>query len=1629
MKRLFYVISFVGMLLFPTLLTGQILDPELYSYDCIEDDNESFVDTTYRGLYESRNGRYHSPHGEIRFLVAFVELVYDGTDVEDPSPNGTSEWPKGELPVWRDSLLSPFTPNGISNRHLTKYYQYASSNNHIVLGDYLVAPTNNGVFKVNTTDGYIKYKPEVIIDAINQQMGNTIITANGLNNISDFDKWTPSSNGVEKSNTGNGQWDFVVFVVRNATTPASSTGYTSGTTSYLLGHQCNLYTTVCTNGEIPTQIIRHEYAHMLLGGNNFHTGGGGYSSSGNDGNGNYWIPQAGGWGLLGLYGCSLWCWNAWDRQRLGWVDPTSTYEISARNQNGIEVNGDLDATNPDDAGIYVLRDFVTTGDAIRIKLPYIDSNKEYQEWLWIENHQGVENNDNEFDKWQFQDGDCVEDLEHGLMMYMQINNDTRVSNDSKYIFDAEHNHANYTRVLTANGLWDREFLLEYVNNGCVSFDTVRPFVRLFENPFTGSEDQSHFAYDLDNDDVIEKYDFLNLWTEFNDSVYYKNLWQLGHSSHSFNLHGNRKIGMGTNPSTATLINMVGENDPYANAKNLRKTYLNGISVEMLEQLPNGDIKILVRFDDVDINNDTRWCSDSIVLNPINTNSGYSLNLKESKTILLDQGLTATRMTDPVVFNDKKIFASPTVFTIMPDADIHLEPSSRIILDNASMMHMSDNSSCVVEDSGYLEVKNGTTLQLDDCSSLVINGNGKLIVRTGAELRISPNAILAFKNGLNNLLIEDGVIIPDGYMHPADIISGTVGNVVINENTIWDSVNYNVYGNIIIESGAVLDIELSSLHFTDKDNRIIIKSGGKLIIDNSLLTTGNCSKLWQGIEVWGNSTIHQYMVNGQLYQGVLEMKNGAVIENAVCAVRLYDPSNKLNSGGIIHANDATFHNNVESISARDYTNYNPVNGNEMPYNASFKNCAFTLDAKYTGDEFFYRHVYLDRVNGIKFQGCSFSVNQRVPWVTQECSGIVANSAGFTIDAFCDANILPCPEESMIHSSFIGFHSGIKSLNNGVDACSFSVKNSTFKNNDIGIYAENTGYATILENDFTVGTDSDCNFGIYVNEVNGFCIEENNFIGNQQSSSQTYGIAVKNSDGYNNIYLNHFNNLTCGNIAIGNNKISGLSEQRTSGLAYYCNTNNGNLNDFCVIKDESSSVNGIARSQGSSSEAAGNTFSGSQCHFYNNGDDLINYYYYGGKPQEPTSSKLYRVTAISTSNGNSCESHYGNNPVVKPSDEMIALENSYQTSLSAYNSLEQLYTSRIDGGNTQAEVTDINTATADDAMRLRSQLLGHSPYLSQEVLTTAAGRDDVFSSSVLFEILSANPDELKKDTLISYLENKDNPMPEYMTELLREIANGTTSRTALESQLAKTERDYLLAAGDIVRSNLNTEESDNEELREWLGNMNDMASDRLAIASYIQEGNFENALALAELLPNIYGLQGSALEEHSDYVAILRLYETLDESGRDILQLTETETAMIEEIADNGNGSSQMMASAIMEQNGVTTGTRYSCPTLPSANNSKRGSSDIRTEMAAAMGMKASFAPNPASAWTEIDFTLPAEEKRATLVITNVLGVNVMTIELIGNYGRKTLFLENLPSGVYTYFIRCGEYVKTGKLIKN
>ena len=846
--------------------------------------------------------------------------------------------------------------------------------------------------------------------------------------------------------------------------------------------------------------------------------------------------------------------------------------------------------------------------------------------------------------------------------------------------------------------------------------------------------------------------------------------------------------------------------------------------------------------------------------------------------------------------------------------------------------------------------------------------------------------------------------------------------------------YRLCGDIWVGSKAALTMcdEVQS----PEGVKIYVKPQGRLILDGGRLRnlpeTG--SGMWQGVQVWGDTLSHQFLVNGGYAQGYLEMKNDAVIENANYAVLLWRPHHFEATGGIIHATDATFRNNGGAVRALCYTNHIPNTNVPTSYNSFFKNCTFVIDTAYIGTTTFGKHVGLTEVKGISFEGCSFSVNRLVLGISPSCCGIIADQASVQVGAYCTSSLInPCPDNSLVRSSFTGFHAGIYATCDGSGLEGISVRNTDFYNNERGIYALNAHYATILFSNFNIGNNAaECAFGIYADHISSFCIEENTFCPMPNTTCLTYGIGVVSSYSSNEIHRNKFSGLTCANVAVGQN-FQYTPSVLGSGLTYSCNDNSsGSANqiDFCVLEGINAINTGIQQMQGSASLPAGNTFGGSQYHFYNDGDYIINYYYNQNQSDEiPNPTKISYVARYGTTNANSCLSHYENGTVQRSEQEKAQLASEYLAAHSAYNSLKQIYDSRIDGGNTPAELADITNATPSDMWQLRAQLLGHSPYLSQEVLTTAADRDDVFNNSVLFEILSANPDELKKDTLISYLESKDNPLPDYMIGLLRQIANGATARTALEAEMAKYCHDFRLAAGDIVRSNLNDSVANPTELRTWLAAMEDIAADRLIVASYMEEGNYTDAFTLANMLPDLYGLEGDGLADHTDYMRLLDLYRTLGTTGRTVFEMTEEETEMVEGIADYGKGTSQAMAEALLSGVMDDRGDRaYFCPDLPKPKRGETGRNDYSgVLMNEALGFRASVSPSPATTWTTVDYTLPAGATKAVMTLTTTMGVKVMEVELNGNQGSKVLDLRGLAAGVYVYSIRCGEHVQTGKLV--
>lgn len=862
-------------------------------------------------------------------------------------------------------------------------------------------------------------------------------------------------------------------------------------------------------------------------------------------------------------------------------------------------------------------------------------------------------------------------------------------------------------------------------------------------------------------------------------------------------------------------------------------------------------------------------------------------------------------------------------------------------------------------------------------------------------------------------------------------------MVINTNEEWNDINYSDK-DIVIENNGVLTIKSSlSIH---PEAKIIVKPGGRLILDSCLLTSSCPNELWQGIEVWGDRNTHQYEINGSYGQGYVEMKNGATIENAVCALNLWRPGYMSTTGGIIHATDAIFRNNKRSVYALYYKNQNYISGRETDYNAWFKRCQFIVNGNYHGDsnQVFCEHVYLDHVKGFKFRACDFSGAMPSSNIRFETSGIAGREAGFSVEGLCsNNNIYPCP--SFDESSFNGFFTGINAVNDGSKTPpTISITHTSFTNNDYGIYGCNLSNATILYCDFDVKRqDSNlCGAGIFIDYMYGFAIEENELKKTNSFNGDSYGIIVKNSACQNQIYRNTFTGLHCGNLADGRNYSMKTSNDYL-GLEYRCNTNLGNDIDFYVLKQDGI-ISGIQSSQGNNLDAARNTFSTNGYHFFNGGDYKINYYYYdmtGFEDEEPLYYNSGQLIPIPTTETEGCTTHHGNTPVdvssfVLTPEEKQQREQEYYEAYNTYHSLKAVYEQHVDGGSTQNTLNDIAMATPSDMWALRAQLLGISPYVSEEVLTRAIDRKDIFTESVLFEILLSNPDELRKNSLMNHLREQENLLSQDMIDILDQVANGISGKTLLQNRMAANRRAFSRAAGDIIRSIMNDAELDLNELRLWLSRLEHINADYDIIATYMDEGDFASALALANMLPSLYELTGEDLVEHQAYTDLLLLFRKWHNDGRNAMQMDSTERAMVEHIADYGTGHSQNMAQAILLEVGEEryVENTFDCPslTLPQGGHG-RGYTFTQEDISKALGMNISVKPNPATTWTAVDYTLPARLSKATITITNTLGVTVMSTELNGNQGQKVLDLRGMADGVYVYTISCGEYVQTGKLI--
>jgi hypothetical protein len=338
-------------------------------------------------------------------------------------------------------------------------------------------------------------------------------------------------------------------------------------------------------------------------------------------------------------------------------------------------------------------------------------------------------------------------------------------------------------------------------------------------------------------------------------------------------------------------------------------------------------------------------------------------------------------------------------------------------------------------------------------------------------------------------------------------SMSINNRSVTGNLTVESGHTVVSGNlymmpenrIIINSGATLELNGGSIKMGDGCN-ILVKRGGKLILDNGTITTSYCSSEWQGIWVEGNSLLPQPDVNGVQAAdaaGILHIKNNSIVENARFAVNL-----KANSidypgvgqpyfyGGLIVAENSTFKNNGKAVAFWRYGSI--ANADKSIFtNVNFQDNDIGVSNW--------------RSDGVEFNGCQFSGYK---------TGILSYNAGISVINGCvfDSPVYDVTQPGVVTT--IGID--IKSLHPSVGVPLIGKENTlanTFQGGETAIFVN--GKHSFNRLDIQNNSINDAYTGIQISGISNFEVSGNTIVGGHE------GCVVKNAGGLQSLHRNnHF-----------------------------------------------------------------------------------------------------------------------------------------------------------------------------------------------------------------------------------------------------------------------------------------------------------------------------------------------------------------------------------------------------------------------------------------------------------------------------------------------------------------------------
>ena len=720
--------------------------------------NQNEISCVGNGLAESHgalaagassvNGYMVSPHGDLKVLVIFAGYLEEAEPT--CSTFGTSEWPNTIV----NGVVNKTTlPANLNTYFYQNTNQFAPTATDQTISNYFYQMSRTSANPFRPTFGWLPNRINVsyaafpnIFNATHEAIQQAV-DQNPTFDWASYDRRTnwPNFNSDNSNSAPDGKLDYVVVVWRTYRSCTVMIGGDSGAAGNSLAYPSTVtippngsrtQTYSIPDGQLQTgfspNLLVHEFAHNLY--NPPHM----LAADGCVGNR---LFTTDGWGMMADIP-TMFSANAWERWHLGWLELQASngqsYVIKnddgTQTVNAVRVNSDvqdaasLTATN----GYYTLRDFVSTGDVVRIKLPNATN-----QYLWLENRAKSGPFDRRNDlTWQ----GFLSPSKGLLAMVESLGDRTPIG----FIVNNDITRINQLRTVSAEGNFD------YVASGAPSTYNGHLYGNLLYNFTTtpnasgGANQMTLIRLDKNGDNVL-RYDPTsgnqyghsseNEWTwqmvqngQINDGTFGPNI---GSRTVGF------RYGLESNPllmPNQTIVTSGSGTGTSITITGLTEIPLNGLSVEITAYDANtGDLTVKVRYDNITIGKDTRWTGQLRTYPIANTlQPGYAILLNAGRRLTLDRSKTPQRN----ILSPQNDFVNDTKLRVASGAKLFVSTCANLDLKGAgTQLFVEDGAGVYLNGCGQITAYAGTDISVNNQSDIGGGGTGTVVLKVGSTMHI------------------------------------------------------------------------------------------------------------------------------------------------------------------------------------------------------------------------------------------------------------------------------------------------------------------------------------------------------------------------------------------------------------------------------------------------------------------------------------------------------------------------------------------------------------------------------------------------------------------------------------------------------------------------------------------------------------------------------------------------------------------------------------------------------------------------------------------------------------------------------------------------------------------------------